>query len=269
MKNDKSKNIIIGLLLVIIIILVALVVLFATGTISLNSNKINDNELNENTNNEVDQNVIESNEEDNNISNNEKYSSIINEYKNAINDKSLKDNFEVISSKYSNVNERMVIFYHSYQVNAVFKYVYYDIDGNGTDELVISEENNNDYSIIDVFGYNGTMPVKLIDEYSLGDRSSLQILNNGIFYLKGSSGATSGSLEFSKIASDGYTNEVIQLYYYQYDENNNVSFYKELDQYGFGLESSKFNYRTIKEVEDVHLKNASIVDLNKLNWDNI
>ena len=48
MKNDKSKNIIIVLLVVIIIILGALVVLFATDTISINSNKVNDNNVNEN-----------------------------------------------------------------------------------------------------------------------------------------------------------------------------------------------------------------------------
>lgn len=44
MKSDNSKNIIIALLVVIIIILGALVVLFATDTISFNS-KINNNEL--------------------------------------------------------------------------------------------------------------------------------------------------------------------------------------------------------------------------------
>ena len=62
MENDKSKNIIIGLLIVIIIILGTLIVLFATNTISFNSN-INNIEENENNTNASDN--IETNINDN------------------------------------------------------------------------------------------------------------------------------------------------------------------------------------------------------------
>ena len=55
MKNDKSKNIIISLLLVIIVILGSLVVLFATDTISLNAN-------NQKLNNPV-ENIVDNSEE--------------------------------------------------------------------------------------------------------------------------------------------------------------------------------------------------------------
>jgi hypothetical protein len=49
-ENQKNNKGVIALLIVIIIILSALCVLFATGTISFNSNKVNDNDSNENIN---------------------------------------------------------------------------------------------------------------------------------------------------------------------------------------------------------------------------
>ena len=63
MENQKSNKRIITLLIVIIIILSVLCVLFATGTISFNSNKANDDKINENFNDNNDDNTKnESNE---------------------------------------------------------------------------------------------------------------------------------------------------------------------------------------------------------------
>lgn len=56
MKNDKSKNIIIALLVVIIIILGALIVLFVTDTIGFNSNEIDTNNTQENSSSGNEQN---------------------------------------------------------------------------------------------------------------------------------------------------------------------------------------------------------------------
>lgn len=52
-KQNNNKGVI-ALLIVIIVILLALCVLFATGTISFNSNKVNDNDTNENINDNSD-----------------------------------------------------------------------------------------------------------------------------------------------------------------------------------------------------------------------
>ena len=65
MENQKNNKGVIALLIVIIVILSVLCVLFATGTISFNSNKANENEINENANdnnntenkNETNQNI--------------------------------------------------------------------------------------------------------------------------------------------------------------------------------------------------------------------
>ena len=60
MENQKNNKGVITLLIVIIVILSVLCVLFATGTISFNTNKANDNETNENVN--------DNNNNENNIS---------------------------------------------------------------------------------------------------------------------------------------------------------------------------------------------------------
>lgn len=254
-------------MMVIIVVLSVLVILFATNKISFNFDN-NDNTNESNTENN-DEDLLENENVSGILSNDEKYNTIITEYKLAINDVSIKDNLDVISSKYKNVNERIITFYHLYENSSLFKYIYYDIDDNGNDELIISQVISDSYSIIDIFTYNGAVPVKLIDESSLGDRSSLKIWDNGILYLSGSGGASSGNLEFSKIALDGYSKQIVQTYYYLYDENNNISFYKKLNQDGFGAEDSKYNYTSISEVESVHLSNASVVDMGTLDWNNI
>ena len=51
MENQNNNKGIITLLIVIIVILSTLCILFATGIISLNSNKANENDINENVNN--------------------------------------------------------------------------------------------------------------------------------------------------------------------------------------------------------------------------
>ena len=64
MENQNNNKGVIILLIVIIVILLTLCVLFATGTISFNSNKVNDNDINENV---TDNN--QTNQEENNIAN--------------------------------------------------------------------------------------------------------------------------------------------------------------------------------------------------------
>ena len=69
MENQKNNKGVIALLIVIIVILSVLCILFATGTISFNSNEINndinnDTNQNNNTNNQTNQNVDENNEQE-------------------------------------------------------------------------------------------------------------------------------------------------------------------------------------------------------------
>ena len=280
---EKSKNNL-GILIAIIVVLLGALIIGGMIGYSLGkktkqdlqengtyNNKIQ-NTLNEKTENNVsvqtENNVInltesnpknsENSTEKNELKNEEKYSSIINEYKTAIGDTSLKESSEDISEKYKNVNELMIHYYHNYN-DQQFKYIFYDIDNNNVDELIIVSKNaNNGYNnIIDIFTHNGTKPVKLIKE-NLGERTNAQIFSNGIIYIKGSGGATSGIREFGKISSNGKNYETIQEYYYLYDELGNVTFYSDAQ------EKNKLNYTSVEQIEKIHLAGATEVLMNSL-----
>ena len=259
MQSDKSKNVIIILLIVIIIILGTLVVLFATDTISLNAKISEDKQMVENDDSTGENSNLEDAESSQNSE--ETYYSIITEYKNAINDNEIESDYDLVSQKYPDVNERMISYFHMYKTQK-FVYTFYDIDGNGSDELIISINNSNNYSIIDIFTYDGSSAVKQIADSCLGERCSVDIWDNGVFYYRGSGGANSGALEFSKIASNGYTNEIIQSFYYEYDDSNIVSFYSDIDK------TNKLNYASVDEIEAIYLNKASIVSMESLNWNN-
>ena len=144
MKNDNNKNIIIGLLVVIIIILGTLVVLFATGTISFNTNlENNNNQANEN--NDLNESITNNESNDNQILEENKniYSDVIDEYK------------QVILEGYKENNTYKYINEHEDNTSSNIQYSFYDINKDGKDEMLINN------SIVDIFSYDGTNIIRL------------------------------------------------------------------------------------------------------------
>ena len=192
---------------------------------------------------------------------NEVYSSIIDEYKAAMNDTNYS--VETAAAKYPNINKNMMQHYH----NEKFKIYYakYDINKDNYEDLIIyADLGNSNHTIIDVFGNypysNGSHDlIKLIDEETLGERSKLEIFDNGIMYLHGSGSATTGVLEFIKMTTN--TDHVAEgnKYYYEYDENNNITIY--IDE---GVKR-KTDYSSIDEVVNYYKKDAKVVSPSNLN----
>ena len=210
--NKPKSNILKVLLIIVLIIIVGLIVLEKTG----NMDKIlgKKPEASEVTEDKV-------------TTNDEEYEGIINEYEEAMKDKEIAN--EIVEDKYKNVNSTIIHYYHANNSGIKLYYAYYDINNDNKDELLILDKSdvaNSKYSIIGVFAYNGEKPVKLIDSNTLGDRSNLEIFSNGVMYLRGSGGASSGILEFYTIEADGYKAKV-NTYYYQYDDSGKVSFYSD------------------------------------------
>ena len=103
---------------------------------------------------------------------------------------------------YFNGDHVAIRYYHMYHAHS-FHYAYYDIDKNGMDELLIGISFGQDVQPVDIYGFDGEQTIQLIDEPTLGDRSSLSLLTDGTLYFFGASSATEATHAYLKV--DGCT----------------------------------------------------------------
>ena len=99
---------------------------------------------------------------------------------------------------YFNGDHVAIRYYHMYHGDQ-FYYAYFDIDRNGMEELLIGFGPEDYIKIVDLYSFDGEQAVQLIDEPTLGDRSTLSLLNDGTLYLIGSSGAENTSHEYYRV----------------------------------------------------------------------
>jgi hypothetical protein len=88
-------------------------------------------------------------------------------------------------------------------------YARYDIDGNGTPELVVTVDQG-ELWIFDIFAFDGRNAVRLIESASLGYRAWAYITADGVISLWSGEGAGFGYWDFFRIAPDGHTLSVIE-----------------------------------------------------------
>ena len=102
---------------------------------------------------------------------------------------------------------------------AVF-YAFYDIDGNGTKELLIAggEDgigvSNPAFSPCnyDIYGYDGTNVFHIFPEMEFGYRTDFSIYENGIIGVYYSYSAAESGVDFYRIGSDGFTPELVDFF---------------------------------------------------------
>ena len=68
---------------------------------------------------------------------------------------------------------------------AYLQYAYYDIDKNGTDELLIGTRSGQTATPVDIYGFDGEKAVQLIDDPDLGNFSNITIYADGTIYHAG------------------------------------------------------------------------------------
>lgn len=97
-------------------------------------------------------------------------------------------------------------------------YALYDIDGNGTMELILAGGENAESNSVftpwnyDLYGYDGTNVVSIFPEMEFGYRTNFSLYANGIIKVFYSSSAAESGIDFYKIADDGITPKLVDSF---------------------------------------------------------
>lgn len=136
----------------------------------------------------------------------EAYQKIIDEYVSAID---AGESYESSSPEFPNVNAIAMLQKRNYNID--IKYALYDIDGNGIEELLFTNDEKYD-CIMDIYTFDRTSANKLFNDDTLAERSHLTIYEDGTIYIYGSGGAAYGSATFYKIIDGGYDVMIAEKY---------------------------------------------------------
>lgn len=97
-------------------------------------------------------------------------------------------------------------------------YAFYDIDGNGTMELVIGGGergvSNPAFSPwnYDLYGYDGTKVVHIFPDMEFGYRTNFALYDNGVIEVFYSGSAAESGVDFYRIGNDGFTPELVDSF---------------------------------------------------------
>lgn len=125
------------------------------------------------------------------------YNVKLDEYYNAI-----LDDRNFMEGNHSSINTLILGYYHrSGSSGCEFSYTLYDINDDGTEELLIGESNSEE--ILDIYTLKNDELIKLFKNCYFGERSRLAILPDGELIRYGSSGADSYSHKIYTLNGDG------------------------------------------------------------------
>lgn len=97
-------------------------------------------------------------------------------------------------------------------------YALYDVDGNGTKELIIAGGGRGGSSSAfspwnyDLYGYDGDAVVPVFPEMEFGCRTNFSLYENGIIEVFYTSSAAESGVDFYKIAADGIGTELVDSF---------------------------------------------------------
>lgn len=97
-------------------------------------------------------------------------------------------------------------------------YTFYDIDGNGTMELIIAGEERGVSNPVfspwnyDLYGYDGTNVVRIFPEMEFGYRTNFSLYENGVIEVFYSNSAAESGVDFYRIGNDGFTPELVDSF---------------------------------------------------------
>lgn len=131
-------------------------------------------------------------------------------------------------------------------------YAFYDIDGNGTEELIIAGEEG-DIGVsnpafapwyYDIYGYDGSKVVSLFPDMELGGRSNFSLHGDGVIEVVHSLTLGEICIEIYKIGNDGVTPELVDRFYTAADLTGEKAVYTYFQNGQTGSEISEEAYRS-------------------------
>lgn len=131
-------------------------------------------------------------------------------------------------------------------------YALYDIDGNGTEELIIAGEeggvgvSNPAFApwYYDIYGYDGSRVVSLFPDMELGGRSNFSLHGDGVIEIVDSLTQGEICIEIYKIGNDGVTPELVDRFYTAADLTGEKAVYTYFQNGQTGSEITEEAYRS-------------------------
>ncbi len=162
--------------------------------------------------------------------------------------------YEEQAEFYPNTNHSIMKAYHEGQ-EASFYYSFYDLDQNGTDELLMGYGSDNSYvMLVDGYAFNGEEAVKIIEERMQGGLLETIIFEDGSYGVYGGSEGYSVYFYVRKLAEDGFSLDTI------FDVSFDWTVNGEMDIEGIDVDNlTEEQYRYIEEGHEE-------LDRELLNW---
>lgn len=131
-------------------------------------------------------------------------------------------------------------------------YALYDIDGNGTEELIIAGEeghvgvSNPAFApwYYDIYGYDGSRVVSLFPDIELGGRTNFSLHGDGVIEVVHSLTLGEIGIDIYKIGNDGVTPELVDRFYTAADLTGEKAVYTYFQNGQTGSEISEEAYRS-------------------------
>lgn len=142
---------------------------------------------------------------------------ILSEYR-ALNEESLAD--------YNDLAHPELPYYTAIVANTDRSSLYqgrWDFDENGVPELVIAVGDDTYHQPVALYAFNGQKMVYLCREQALGERAYLST-SGGLFFVRASDGAASGTVTVWRIAPDGFSTEIVEVVEYAFEDEETVTY---------------------------------------------
>lgn len=133
------------------------------------------------------------------------YDDIIEEYRSA-----LALGIEAFEREYEDSDMNTLMLRRAIIYKFPLYYAIYDLDKNGTPELVFGDG----YTVVDIYSAKDGKPCQLFEHPLFGERSRLHILSDGRLYNEGGNAASSSSYDLYRFDDDGNAVCLVEKCYY-------------------------------------------------------